>query len=605
MATSAHRNPGTRSKQTEERRLLKLLYLGTVVLLLVVLYATYVNFDRFSTATVVMREANHALRSTEAVTSALKDAETGSRGYILTHDTAFLRPFREAQGQVSEALDRLGEHAGDDPAAQARIDTLNALSRTLFKRIQDQILMERISPPGLQGAEAEQLAANRLLMDRIRANQRRITDELTAKRERWSEQEKSTKFSTPLMLLVYAGMAILATALLFWRLFNALGKAEAAEAEISRKVDQLDHEVRTREFAERSLKRVLDSSPSGIMAFRSVRDQQGAIADFEWILVNKEGERMVGRTAPELLGHRMLEVVPEYAGSDILRSYIEVVEGGSAYADERSSPMCPGLWLSVHAVRLLDGFVVTFTDISERKRAREMLMEGDRLATTGRIARTIAHEVRNPLTNLQMALEQLVDEVGAERAAAAAPYTDILRRNTKRIGQLITDLLESSKPRELHMAPCAIGEVLAATLDAVADRLALQRMTGMLDVQEGLPPVLMDPAMVQLALVNICINAVEAMEAGRGVLRLSASRSSSGLLVEVEDNGMGIAPENIQRLFEAFYSGRSGGMGLGLTSARTILNGHGVHMEVRSEQGQGTCFALTFPLGDKLNGSVG
>ncbi|MFT3884446.1 MAG: CHASE3 domain-containing protein [Flavobacteriales bacterium] len=600
MATPAEPTRRPRTKQLEERRLLKLLYMGTVLLLLVVLFATYRDLQGYRLATKGIRNANDVLRLTEAVTSSLKDAETGSRGYILTHDTVYLRPFREAQGAVSQALDELSRIAVLDTAVQPRMDTLSLFASALFKRIQDQILMERTSEPGVQGAEAVQLAECRALMDRIRQNQRRTTEAFSIRRDHWLEQEHSSQFSTPLMLLVYAGMAILATALLFWRLFNALGKAESAEAETARKVAQLDREVRTREFAERSLKRVLDSSPSGIMAFRSIRDQQGAIADFECILANREGERMVGREGQPLLGHRLLDLVPDFHGSEAFEAYVAVVEGGVPYTAERSSPLCPGLWLSLHAVRLLDGFVVTFTDISDRKRSREMLMESDRLATTGRIARAIAHEVRNPLTNLQMALEQLVDEVGTERAADVAPYTDILRRNTKRIGQLITDLLESSKPRELHVVPGDMRVVLAAALDAVSDRLALQRMTGVLHVADDLPPVDMDPSMIQLALVNICINAVEAMTPGEGRLRLSAVRSGNSVLVEVEDNGAGIAPENIQRLFEAFYSGRSGGMGLGLTTARTILNAHGVHVEVRSEQGQGTCFALTFPLGEPI-----
>ena len=143
-----------------------------------------------------------------------------------------------------------------------------------------------------------------------------LVAELDLRRDRLLEEERTTKPTAPAMLLTYAGLAIIATALLFWRLFRALRKAEEAEAEIQRRMEQLDREVRTREFAERSLKRVLDSSPSGIMAFRSVRDGRGLIVDFEWKeLFWRRRAELAARARFFAFGHALYEkAVEPYLG---------------------------------------------------------------------------------------------------------------------------------------------------------------------------------------------------------------------------------------------------------------------------------------------------
>jgi signal transduction histidine kinase len=589
--TGSRKPPGS---AFNEKRLLRLLYLGTLLLLTVVLFSLFRTMQRYGDANEVVRRSNFILIELQNVLFSLKDAEGGSRGFILTHDTSYLEPFTRAQGGIERSILRL-DSAASTATDRARVDTLQALAADMFRRIQGQLLLERASGPGLQGLEAERLAAARDVMVRIRANRKNMVEQIEGLRDSYAPQAKENRLFTPLMMSVYFGLALLATALLLWRLFRALGQAERAEEEVQRKVVQLDREMRTREFAERSLRRVLDSSTNSIMAFRSVRDTRGMVVDFELLLANQAAERMLGKAPEQLIGGRFLEIMPGTRESNSFSAFVEVVESGRPHTEERGSPVQDDEWLNIQAVRLLDGFVVTYTDISDRRRAQEVLMESDRLAITGRIARTIAHEVRNPLTNLRMALEQLLDEIGPQRADEMGPYADILKRNIERISQLITDLLESSKPRELDPEPTEVVAILEAAMLAVKDRLSLQQMEGEIQEEEHLPRIMVDPEMVQLALANICINAVEAMEPGKGRLSLAARSVNGGVCLFVRDNGKGIEPENIQRLFEAFYSSRSGGMGLGLTTARTILNAHGVHLNVESEPGRGTMFSIAFP----------
>ncbi|MBS1546417.1 MAG: CHASE3 domain-containing protein [Bacteroidetes bacterium] len=585
-------NPANTNQR--ERRLLRLLYAGTIALLAVLLFATVRTFDKYSSATKSVRDSNSVLQELASMVSGLKGAQTGSWGYILTHDTSFMLPFTLAQPAVERSIRRLDSlsRAG---ATNLDMGTIQGLSRQMLKETQEQFLSERSTDPGVQGAERAQLEKSRDLMERIRAEQLRLATELERVRDANLSQERSLKPDTPLMLLVYAVLAILATSLLFWRLFRALAKAERAEVEILRKVDELNKEVRTREFAERSLKRVLDTSPNAIMAFRSIRDKLGRITDFEWVLANTECQRMYGTGEEPLIGNRLLDKLPWAVQNQWFGAFVNVVETGAPFEVDQESEQRPGEWTRVHAVRLLDGLVATVSDISETRRAQELLAEEDRLAITGGIARTIAHEVRNPLTNLHMALEQLLDELEPAVREDLKPFSDILKRNMQRISKLITDLLESSKSRELDLQPCDVRTLLEAAVASVRDRLNLLHMQSGVEVVEGVPRVAADPDMFGVALTNLCINAIEAMEEGRGMLLLQADVHQGHARIRITDNGKGIAEANIQRLFQAFYSGRSGGMGLGLTSARSILNAHGVHIDVISTVGTGTTFTLTLP----------
>ncbi len=582
------------SRNLRERKLLRVLYVFTIALLGVLLLAAVRTFDKYSTANKRVRDSNAVLQEISSMISGLKDAQTGATGYILTHDTSFMTPFSLAQPAVERSIRRLDSlsRAG---ATTMDLHGIQGLSRQMLKQIQEQFLSERTSDLGLQDSERAQLEQSRDLMGRVRAEQVRLSRELERVRDAYLNEERSLKPDTPMMLLVYAVLAILATSLLFWRLFRALAKAERAEVEILRKVDELNKEVRTREFAERSLKRVLDISPNAIMAFRSIRDKLGRVTDFEWILANTESMHLYGHAGGSLIGKRLLDQLPWTRQNTWFDGFVEVVETGTPFEIDQQADRRPGTWNHVHAVRLLDGLVATVTDISETRRARELFAERDRLAITGGIARTIAHEVRNPLTNLHMALEQMLEELDPATRQDVSPFSEILKRNMQRISKLITDLLESSKARELDKRECSVRDLLDAAIASVHDRLELLHMKSSVEVGVGTASVAVDPEMIGVALTNLCINAIEAMEEGNGLLLLRADMDQDHVRIRITDNGKGIPEENIQRLFQAFYSGRSGGMGLGLTSARSILNGHGVHLDVASVVGVGTTFTLTFP----------
>jgi PAS domain S-box-containing protein len=234
-------------------------------------------------------------------------------------------------------------------------------------------------------------------------------------------------------------------------------------------------------------------------------------------------------------------------------------------------------------------------DITEQKKAQQDLILAEKLSMTGKIARSIAHEVRNPLTNLSLALEQLKDELQTDDEYVTM-FTDIIGRNVDRIGQLITEMLNSSKPREPERRRQDFNDVVRSTVQMVNDRIKLKRMRLETNYSTENCQILLDREQAKTAILNLLVNAVEAMEEGKGVLTVrTGTTDNNKVFVQISDNGGGISPTVRQRLFDPFFTGKSGGMGLGLTATQNIVSSHKGTIDVESEVGAGTTFRLTFP----------
>jgi PAS domain S-box-containing protein len=236
-------------------------------------------------------------------------------------------------------------------------------------------------------------------------------------------------------------------------------------------------------------------------------------------------------------------------------------------------------------------------DITKRKLAEQQLMSSEKMAVTGRIARSIAHEVRNPLTNVFLSLEQVRNEVNEEALdkEALEMYFDIISRNCERINVLITELLNSSKPITLSTAPFSINKVLDESLDLGIDRARLKKIQVLKSYGANSGDMIMvDMEKMKIALLNIIINAIEAMESNTGVLNLLTETRGKSCMITISDNGGGISKENLSKLFEPFFSKKAKGVGLGLTSTQNIILNHNGTIEVESEEGTGTKFIIKF-----------
>ena len=246
-----------------------------------------------------------------------------------------------------------------------------------------------------------------------------------------------------------------------------------------------------------------------------------------------------------------------------------------------------------------DGYIYGYQgiihDLTLRKRAEEDLLVAEKLAMTGQIARSMAHEVRNPLTNLNLALEQLRDEVEEDEDETGL-YFDIIRRNADRIEQLITEMLKSSKPKQLNPEVGSLNDVIEETLPITADRIKLRGIRLVRKLEPDIPKISFDKEQLKTAFLNIIINAIEAMEVDHGILKIDTHKEESSVVLSIADNGKGIPATEIKKLFDPFFTGKKGGMGLGLTSTQNIINSHGAKIVVDSEVGKGTIFRIIFPL---------
>ena len=234
-------------------------------------------------------------------------------------------------------------------------------------------------------------------------------------------------------------------------------------------------------------------------------------------------------------------------------------------------------------------------DLTVRKKAEKDMLLAERLSQTGKIARTIGHEVRNPLTNLTLALEHLKDEMPKNNDGLKL-YTEIIERNANRIEQLMGEMLNSSKPKELKLELRPIAEILEETIALAIDRMKLNQIRLEKNFHSDLPRILVDKEKIKIAFLNIIINAVEAMQHGKGVLKIDSTLSDGVISVRISDNGKGILQEDIEKLFDPFYTSKEGGMGLGLTSTKNILNSHSATIEVTSKINEGTTFCIFFKL---------
>lgn len=215
----------------------------------------------------------------------------------------------------------------------------------------------------------------------------------------------------------------------------------------------------------------------------------------------------------------------------------------------------------------------------------------EKFAVTGRISRTIAHEVRNPLTNINLAAEQLKNEI---------PHTEdvdilfqMIFRNSNRINQLISDLLDSTRIAELEYTKASINDVLDSSLQLAADRIELKQIKVVKAYDKDICPILVNEEKIKIPFLNIIVNAIEAMD-DNGTLYLSTENRNNRCIIKITDTGRGMAKEDVARLFEPYFTKKEKGTGLGLTNTQNIILAHNAHISVESELGKGTSFTISF-----------
>ncbi len=225
------------------------------------------------------------------------------------------------------------------------------------------------------------------------------------------------------------------------------------------------------------------------------------------------------------------------------------------------------------------------------------MKRSEKFAATGRVARTIAHEIRNPLTNIDLAVSQIKADL-PEHDESSTMLFDMVLRNSKRINQLISDLLNATRFTELSIASVSINALLDEALLLAKDRIDLTNIQIERKYSADICNVSVDAEKIKIAFLNLIVNAIEAMKPGEGILELKTKGEAGKCVVEIIDNGEGMNEEQLNNVFEPYYSTKKGGNGLGLTNTANIILNHDGDINIKSKPGKGTTFQIKFNFAD-------
>jgi len=225
----------------------------------------------------------------------------------------------------------------------------------------------------------------------------------------------------------------------------------------------------------------------------------------------------------------------------------------------------------------------------------QQLLASGRLVAVGELTASMAHEFNNPLGVILGFAQGLLAEM--DRSEPYYHYVEIIAEETQRCEKLVQELLEFGRPRNVEFAPVQLKTVLEKTLDLVSNRASKSGVSVAVNVAPDLPSIRADAQQLQQVLLNLSLNAIDAMPRG-GTLSWNATREdSAGVLLSVADNGLGIDAEMLPRIFQPFVTAnKRRGLGLGLPISDRIVKAHGGRIEVESTPGQGTTFRIFLPI---------
>jgi signal transduction histidine kinase len=206
-------------------------------------------------------------------------------------------------------------------------------------------------------------------------------------------------------------------------------------------------------------------------------------------------------------------------------------------------------------------------------------------------ASVLAHEVRNPLTNINLAIEMLGSAIKDDDLKL---YLDIIMRSSMRINSLINELLKCQQVDEMQAEKHFIHQLLDEVLEMAEDRITLKNIAVSRDYASQDCKIVLNRSKMKIALTNIIVNAIDAMTRENGHLRV-VTKSIGGIsVIEIADNGCGISKGNLKNIFKPYFTNKPGGLGLGLATTYDILRANHVGINVESEKGKGTRFILLF-----------
>jgi two-component system sensor histidine kinase PilS (NtrC family) len=332
-------------------------------------------------------------------------------------------------------------------------------------------------------------------------------------------------------------------------------------------------------------RRVVDSLPGGLLT----ADEAGRV-----ISANRAAETITGLGQAEVSGRLVDEVLQLPSGGLRWLAVQEVRRVEFEYLKPSARRIVLGLSMTtLGGDGGTSGYLFTFQDVTESKRRDFEAHLQKRLAAVGEMAAGIAHEIRNPLASMTGSIQLLRRELPLDPDQAI--LMDIVLRESERLNQTIRDFLAYARPQRPAHARVQVGRLLAETA-ALLRNSPDCRPGHRIDAPstDAGPECVGDEAQLRQVVWNLAVNGLRAMPEG-GTLTLRARAERSRVIVEVQDTGRGMGPEQLETLFQPFQSGFAEGLGLGLPIAHRIVTDHGGTIEVASREGEGTVMSVRIP----------
>ena len=339
---------------------------------------------------------------------------------------------------------------------------------------------------------------------------------------------------------------------------------------------------------------VVENIPIGLIAL----DDQQRIAAFNHTaesLLRRSFREVIGKAAAQILPSELCRAMncPEIKNQAIEKeidctvgdSHIVPLEiGASHLTDENGTHL---------------GYVILFKDLTEVRTLRREIERSRRLASVGRLAAGVAHEIRNPLSSIKgfaTYFKQRYKDVPEDQQTA-----NIMIQEVDRLNRVVSQLLEFARPIIVSPTPLSFKDLVKDSLKLIERQAQDKQITINTRYDAQIDRVTIDPDRINQVLLNLYLNAIEAMDPG-GRLRVEIfeNKNKDGLSIQVSDTGHGIPGEDLSKIFEPYFTTKSTGTGLGLAIANNVIEAMGGTIRAYSEAGKGTTFTLTLPIKEKL-----
>ena len=343
---------------------------------------------------------------------------------------------------------------------------------------------------------------------------------------------------------------------------------------------------RTLKTMESYMKNVVQSMPDGLISI----DKEGRIQSINRSalrLLKLENESVKGKYLKEILPHCPL---PEFQASQkgIYQTQVEC-----KLNNETSIPLDLTFSQLKDEQGAVTGTVIILKDLRDIRTLEKQVERSERLASLGRMAAGIAHEIRNPLSSVKGFAQYFRNKFAPD--SQDRQYATVMINEIDRLNRVIQELLEFAKPRQPKPEALSVNQLLEHALQLVHSELKRKQIKVELhDAHSKNLTIHADRDLMTQVLLNLFLNAIEALDE-KGEIRINVEEFAEKIVIHITDNGPGINPQHLRQIFDPFFTTKQGGTGLGLAIVHRIVELHNAEIQVQSKPGQGTTFSLSFP----------